>query len=487
MSIAASYKVPGLFLTMVFGVGSTSAADAPRVVAIVGQKGASGTFVADTPTLCLSPDDAAAGAGVGSELHLALVNALTVDPTGTFYAVALTPPSGGVVATQALAFTSGPSSADGTITIVIAGTSFDVFIPTGSTATAAGALVVAAIAALPNLPVVGVNTTGSVAINHKTKGTRGNQIQVSSSGLATGLTIAHLTGNLASGAGSDTLTTAQANMAPTRFHLIAVPHNVLGEIQSWRDHVNACAAPLEGRRQQVVAACIDTLSNAITLATGVNAVRVQVAWHYNGFDTTAQIAASVAARRALDEAIDPATPFAAQFGSIVAKLRPQPVIADRPLNSEIATALNNGLTPIAPLSDGTCAIARSVTSRSQDTTGAPNYAVFDTSKVTAPDFLGDQLNTAWPAFALVNKKLSSDPKFDENPVPGVATADSVKHWIYEQEKTLESAGILENVDTNFPNLVVTIPGTPAGRSVGSIPCDVPEGNYQADLTINQVG
>ena len=36
------------------------------------------------------------------------------------------------------------------------------------------------------------------------------------------------------------------------------------------------AALLEGRRQQVVAATIDTLSNAITLAVAINAPRVQV-------------------------------------------------------------------------------------------------------------------------------------------------------------------------------------------------------------------
>jgi phage tail sheath gpL-like len=251
--------------------------------------------------------------------------------------------------------------------------------------------------------------------------------------------------------------------------------------------VNACAAPLEGRRQQLVAACVDTLANAVTLATGVNAARCQIGWHYNGYDTTGQIAASIAARRSLEESIDPAAPFSANHGSLLGRLRPQPVIADRPLMSEVNTALNGGLTPVLPLADGTCAIARGVTSRSQDTSGAPNYAVFDTAKVTAPDFLADQLQTAWPGFVRVNKKLSTDPRFDESPVPNVATAKSIRAWIFEQEKALENDGVIENVDTNFANTTVVITGSPAGRATGRLPCDVPEGNYQLDLTINQVG
>lgn len=484
MSIPSGYKIPGIFLDIIFGAGPASAGDAPRLVCVVGHLlGGSGTV--DTPVLVPSDADAITIFGQGSEGHLMCRAALTADPACNLYGVPLTPPSGGTQAGSNLVF-SGTASADGTVTLEIAGTTFSVTIPNGTLAAAAAQLVIDAILDLPDLPVTATLSTATVQIKHKSKGTRGNQITANSSGSVTGLTITHVSGRLTSGAGADTLTTAQANMAPRRFHLIAVPHDTSTLIQSWRDHVNAQAAPLEGRRQQVVAATVDTLANAITLATAINAPRVQVVWHYNGYDTTGQIAACVAARRAYLEGSDPAAPMSAQHGTTLPGLRPQPVLADQPLNSEIATALSNGLSPVVPLSDGTCSLARSITSRSQDTTTAPNYAVLDTSKVTVPDFFADTLQANWSGFVLRNPKLAPDPVDGEDPIPGVATPSSIRTWIYELEKQVENE-LLVNVDALLPNLSVTLASSPAGRAVAKIPLDVIEGNYQLDTTVQQVG
>jgi len=487
MTISASNKTPGIYLELVFGVGPVSAADAPRIVCLVGEMLATGTATADTPIAVTSESDAITYFGQGSEIHRMVRAAFAVDASAVLWCTPLTPPAGGTAATSTItAGGGGPSTADGTITITCVGESTSVLIPSGSTLTAAAALVAGAINAMPNWPVTASPAVGVVTITARHKGLRGNLINLASSGTTTGITWTHASGHLTGGLGSDTLTTAQANMATMRFHLIAVAHNVLAELQGWRTHVQTAAGPLVGIRQAVVAASIDTLANSTTLAVGVNESRVQIVWHNAADDLPGEIAAAVAARRAYLESIDPASPMSMQHGTSVPGLHVQPSLANRPTGTQITSALNNGLTPLVASRAGVLYVVRSITSRSQDVNGQPNYAVLDTAKVTVPDYFADQLQVNWPAYVAQNPKLGPDPTDDVAPDPGVATPSSIRQWIYEQEKALEPE-MLSNVDANMPNLVVTIPGSPAGRARATIPLDVVEGLYQLDTTINQIG
>lgn len=486
MTIPSSNKVPGIYLELVFGVGPVSAADAPRVVAVVGNFLSTGTATADTPEAVTSEEDAKTYYGQGSELHRGIRAALRADPSAFLYGVPLTPPSGGTAATSTVTIAGTTASADGTITITCVGESIECTITSGLTPTTAGDALVAAIETMPDWPVSAANASGTVTVSARHKGLRGNQITFATSGTSTGLTWTHASGKLTGGLGSDTLTGAQAIMASQRYHLIAVPHDLSADIQSWRTHVNTAAGPTIGIRQQVVAASVDTLANAETLAISVNTARVQIVWHYNALDLTSEISAAVAARRAYLEGIDPAAPMSMQHGTSVEGLRVQTAIADQPTPTEVNSALNNGLTPIVADQSGIVYVARSITSRSQDTTGVPNYAVLDTAKVTVPDFFADTLQVNWPSFVAANPKLGPDPVGEDLPDPGVATPRSIRSWIYELEKGLEPDMLVE-VDANLPNLIVTIPGSPAGRTTAKIPLDVVEGNYQLDASISQIG
>lgn len=488
MSIPASNKVPGIYLELVFGVGPVSAGDAPRVVAVVGQQLAAAATAAppNVPILVTSEADAVSYGGQGSELHRACRAAFRADPGATLYAVPLTPPSGGTAATSVISSTGSAATAEGTLRITCVGEFIDVTIAVGLTPTTAGDAIVAAIATMPDWPVTAVNASGTVTVSARHKGLRGNQITFSSSGTSTGLTWTHATGALTGGLGSDTLTTAQTYMATSRYHLIAVPHDLAADIQSWRTHVNTAAGPLVGLRQQVVAASVASLATATTLAIAVNAPRVQIVWDYGVEDLTSEIAAAVAARRAYLEGIDAAAPMSAYHGSSVGGLRVQPSLANRPTAVQCNSALNNGLTPLVGDRSGVVYIMRSVTSRSQDVNGVPNYAVLDTAKVTAPDFFADTLQVNWPAFVANNPKIGPDPTDGGPPSPGVATPSGTRQWIYEFQKGLEP-DMFTDVDALLPNLSVVIASSPAGRLTAKIPLNVVEGNYQLDATINQVG
>lgn len=481
MTIAASNKSPGLYLEVLFGVGAASAADAPIDVLLIGHKVTGSSATADTPFAVNSPDEVADACGAGSELHLMAKAAFKANPTVTLYALPLAEPSGGTKATEEIVF-SGTSSADGSVTVQIRGESITVDIPSGTAAADAATLVSDAINDQSDWPVTAAVATATITISAKTKGTRGNNITCGSSGTATGLTITHVAGaTLSSGAGSDTITTALAAIAPHTYDRIALAFDDATTIGTVRTALRTQAGPTIGSRQQAIFGTRDTYANAVALATGRNESRMQCVWHYNADDTPAEVAAAVAAWRANAESIDRAHPFAVQFGDIIPGLRPQRTEADWPTSTEMMNALNNGVTPIQVLADGTCGIHRGVTTRSLDALSNPNYAVLDTSKVTVCDFIADELAVNWPSFAAENRKLASTEDPDEL-VPGVTNLAGVKSWVM---------GILEKWDPEYLDAVdeddvsCTRASSPAGRAQTVIELRPVDGLYQLDTTIRQ--
>lgn len=483
--IPTSQKSPGSYIKVELGVGIASAGDAPRKVLVPGHITSDGAWTANTPVAVFSEEDAIAGAGQGSELHRMVRASLRAYRGVTLFALPLADPSG-TAASGTIGLT-GTATGSGIYVVEVAGERIEVSIASGTTHTAAAEAIRDAINDLPDLPVTATAATGTVTVTAKQSGTRGNSISLRSSGDVAGLTETHASGYLSSGAGTDTLTSALAAIDPERYHLIAVPHDDATKIGEWRDHVESNAGPEEGRRQQVVAATKDTLENATTLATGINAARVQVVWHYNADDIPSEVAAAVAAARAELEGADPSAPMSQVHGTQVAGLRPQPATADRPTQTELSSALDNGLTPISLDNAGRAYIHRSITSRSQDTSGNPNYAVLDTAKVTVSDFLADQLEIWWAGFVQTNPKIAPDDPDGDPPPPGVATPTTIKDGIYAELKALEAAGMLTSVDEQLPNLVVELAGSPDGRVNALIPADVIEGAYQLAAAVQQVG
>ena len=481
MAIAASNKSPGIFIEVQHGVGPVSAADAPIDVLVIGHQLGSATATANVAFAANSADDVASVCGAGSEIHLMAKAAFKANPTVTLWVLPLAENGSGTAATRTIVF-SGTASADGTVSVLIRGETIEVFIPSGTVAADAAALVETAIEDQTDWPVVASVSTATVTITAKTKGTRGNNITCGSSGTVAGLTITHMAGDhLTGGAGADTITTALANITPSVYDRIALAFDDATTIGTVRTFLLSQAGPTVGIRQQAVFGSADTYANVVTLATGRNAARMQCAWHYNADDTPAEVAAAVAAWRANAESIDRAHPFAVQFGDVIPGLRPQRSEADWPMGTEMMNALNNGVTPLQVLADGTVGIHRGVTTRSLDALSNPNYAVLDTSEVTVPDFIADELAVNWPSFAAENRKLASTEDPDEL-VPGVTNLAGIKSW---------DLGILERWNPEYldgvseDDVTVTRATSPAGRAVSVIEVHVVKGLYQHDVTVRQ--
>lgn len=138
------------------------------------------TYTANTPVRVYSPDQVGKLAGFGSAVHRAAKGVFTGNGYTTQVWAAIQAESAApsaVAATGTLAITH-TATETGTLAVYIDGTYYPISVTADSTVDTIGAAIVAALAADPDCPVAGVNTTGSVALTAKNRGTMGNEISI---------------------------------------------------------------------------------------------------------------------------------------------------------------------------------------------------------------------------------------------------------------------------------------------------------------------
>ncbi|GAG09333.1 unnamed protein product, partial [marine sediment metagenome] len=252
-------------------------------------------------------------------------------------------------------------------------------------------------------PVTAGDAAGTTTVTAKLDGPRGNYIPVRCTSLAAGLAVAEpATGYLTGGATSDDPANALAVLAPVRYHYVVPPYEDATNLADYKAHCVDNAEPLQGRRQQWVGSSIDTLANTTTLATTLNASRGQIAWEENGDTLPSEMNAALAAYRALKDGTSVSWNY---DGDVLKGVVAQNDTADYPTGAALASALNNGITPLQSQADGTVKIVRSITSRSQDAAGNPSYNVLDTSKVTVPDGLADEIQAEFAGERWRNRNI----------------------------------------------------------------------------------
>jgi len=493
--VDTSNKLPGSFLKVSLGVGSQSAAAAARRILVIGNKTSAGSKAAASITQTLSTDDAITYFGQGSELHRMIRNLLRAYPGANLYA-GVVAESGGTAASTTIVFSGGPATAAGTVEVYVCGERVVASFAIGDTATTVASAVSAAINNNPDLPVTASPSTGTVTVTAKHKGPRGNRIRVydvitSGSGLTHTVTDAYL----ASGATSDSPANVLDAAASQRWHVIVSAYDDSTNLGLVKTHLATYSAPEEGKRGVQVFASADTLGNATTLAQAINDARARCLWHYNSDVPPGELAASWAGSYVRGLSTDAAFNF---DGAAVLAAIAQRTLGDQPIKSELASALNNGISPVRVLADGsTCVLARAITTKCLDSGAHPDYRVLDVHKVDVPDAVADQLESDFADFVANNPKLANDTETGIMPPPGVATPSTIKDWAYGITKRFDaedaegSAGALgrylTNVEANGLDIVAEIDGTAAGRANVSIPLDVVELFHQGAIDVRQIG
>ena len=526
--LSASTKTPAVYLNVILGGPGTSAGAAPETILLVGNilesaisaaapviSVAAGFMALATPTFCASVGDAITLCGQGSELHRMARAVFAQYPAASLY-LAANAESAGATATADLTFAT-TSTAAFSVRLLLCDQAIEVPVSIGDTPTVIATAVATAVNDAADLPYYAQFAAGVVTFTAKMAGLRGNSLIVDayfvlgtvssritgsstpSPGTTTGqwTTIGAPIGTefpLDGGTTADSIANVITAIASQRYNRIVVASNDGTNLTALVTHLDALAGVTVGLRQQGVAATIDSLANATTLATGRNASRLQIGFHYASKVPGPEVAAVLAAARlAGDGSVggslvgESADPAANLDGCQLATILAQYAALDQPTATEVESALNNGLAVLVPSTarPGFCALARSVTSRSQ-ANNVPNFAVIDTEFVTACDYVADDLQ-GYLATTYAGFKLGADSANGNPPLsPRVTTPSLVRAVILDRLSAYEARSILRDVTANLPLLVVEADPVVSGRLNCEIPCEPVSGLHIIAGNVRQI-
>lgn len=489
---------PGFVSQVLYGAAGLSAATATLKVLIVANKTSAGDAAAGDVVQVFSEGDANARAGVGSEAARMAYAALQVPGVSVYLAFVADPAGTAATMTITIANTAG---SDGEFRYWINGRKIVARITSGLSATLGGDAVRDAINADTKLPCTAANSSGTVTLTMKQTGPRGNDFivrqditgkpttQTSTLG-GTGSAVSGLGQKFGSGATADDLTTIATNTFPGWYARVALAARDATQLGVWETSMDSKAGPFEQRPQHTVCAVNGSLGAAQSLSqTTLNNQRFQLLWMLNGETDPAELAAFVAALRAVTEQADPNASYS---GNAILGAAPHTRDVDSPQRSTRVAALKTGVTPIRT-ENGAAVIDRSITTRCLDGTN-PDYRTLDTGTAYVPDFVRYAGSLAWFDFRKLNPNVADDPAPEEKPRPaGFATPTTTTALFYQLLKSMEglegiplypglARPILIDVDKNKP---ASRYDRAAKRIMAAVPCVPAPHHEQIGVTVLQ--
>lgn len=248
-------------------------------------------------------------------------------------------------------------TASGSLTVTIAGRVFTVGFTTDDTTTTIAAAIAAEIGKDDALPATASSSLGVVTIEASVAGTIGDEIRFRSAISGTSDLAAADAANSQAGTLDGDFEPALLNAENDRYQLIVCPEVSATEWGLFETHIDDVSNATNQKPGMVIAGFTGTESDASTFADEDN-YRSQVVFQEQCEWPCWELAAAFAAIRAktvdhgvgLDDIEIPGLP---------------PVFDTTKWNTttELNAALNDGLTPIKSLRDGTCQIVRSINTR----------------------------------------------------------------------------------------------------------------------------
>ena len=420
---------------------------------LVGQKTASGTIDALTPTRISSAQQAANYFGDGSHLHLQAQAWFNQTETVELWAAAFDDPGASVAATGDITFT-GPATASGTLYLYIAGQVVQVGVTSGDSATAIALATVNAITAKTSLAVTAaVNGVDDfvVDITAKNKGTVGNQIDIrfnyyegESLPAGVGQTITLMTG----GTGTPDFSTLFAVLGDTDYNIWAIAYNDASVLATIEAELEDRSGPTRQIDTMVFTALDDTFANLGTFGNARNSEYVSIMGKYKAPNPSFEWGAAIAAIVSLHGQIDPARPFQTlKLSNLLS-----PAETDKFTNSERNLLLFDGIATHQVAPDGDVLIERLITTYQQNGVGADDISYLDVNTLLTLSQLRYQFRNRF-LLKFPRHKLANDgTRFGSGQAiitPKVARAECIaifREW--------EDSGLVENFDQFKADLVV---------------------------------
>ena len=346
---------------------------------IIGQITSTGAAAANVPIISQGAADAITQGGNGSQLALMTAAYLQNDSFGEVWYLPLADAVGAVAAAGSIDFTASPTFA-GVLSLYIAGQLVAFPVTAAETAASIATGLVAAINAIPSLPVtaaVDAVTTSQVDLTAKNKGLAGNDIDIrvnyrgAAAGEVTPVGLTYTIVPMTAGATNPTLTTALANLQEMPFDFIVCPYTDATSLAA----LTALLNDQTGRwswATQVYGHCFTALRGTFsalgTAGTALNDQHTSMMGFYDSPTPNWQWAAAFAGAAAVSLRADPGLPL--QTLALAGVLAPP--LQSRFNLSERNTLLFDGISTFTVAQDGTVAIENAITTYQRNGFGQPD-------------------------------------------------------------------------------------------------------------------
>ena len=338
-----------------------------------------GAATPSVPVICGGVAQAAQLAGSGSMLHLMAIAYFLNDPFGEVWLLPLADAGGSTAATGSLAFTH-VATANGTLSLYIAGMLVTLPVLTTQTVNNLATALAAAVNAVPNLPVsAAVDGTNAFQVNFTAlnAGPGGNDIdlRLNYGGVRNGeSTPAGLTTTftaMSGGATPPSLTTGLANAGDKAYDFIVLPYTDSTSLNGLQAFLNDSTGRWSWQSRiygHVFAAYRGTYGALTTFGSGRNDQHASIMGFYDSPTPSWVWAAAVAGAAAVS--LRNFAPQPLQTLAIAGVLAP-PLASRFPL-PERNTLLYDGISTFTVADDGTVAIERLITTYQFNPYGQPD-------------------------------------------------------------------------------------------------------------------
>lgn len=452
--LPANVRVP-LFYAEVDNSQANSGQVSQRAL-IIGQITAAGTAVPGIPVVSQGVADAAAIGGAGSMLHLMVQAYRRNDMFGELWCLPIADAAGATAAAGTVTFTA-PASANGTLTLYVAGTPVAMPVLPTQTITQLATALAAAINATPGLPVSAAAAAGVVTLTALNKGPCGNDVDLrlnyqgtrGGESMPAGLaaTIVQMTG----GATAPALAAALANLGDTSFDFIACPYTDAASLGAIAGLLNDTSGRWSWSSQlygHAFAAARGTVGTLTTLGVSRNDQHTSIIGYNDSPTPSWQWAAALTGAVAASVRSDPALPLqTVRLEGVLA-----PPLASRFQLSDRNTLLYDGISTFTAGDDGSVAIENLITTYQKNGAGSPDDSYLQVETLFTLAYVLRALKS------VVTSKYARVKLADNSTriagAPNVVTPNMIRADIIAAYRTLEANGIVQNGDAFKDALIV---------------------------------
>lgn len=498
--LGSSFLVPGLdYVEVNYGVGDASGANKVHRVIFLACKSGSGSasvetlYGPDTIVPMSSEADAMALFGAGSPAHIAVRRFMQINQTTPCYVMC--PSSTGSAATGTPAV-SGTASAPGYLRFWKDANEFvDVSFATGDGYAAIATNLASAINGRDYWPfTASAAASGTVTLTAKVTGANGNQHRYMCKvfGSSTGITVTPSTSTaLSSGSGSVDYTNVLAAIAEEEFYYIVPENSDQTTLALIKTQIATQALPINGRRQRLMAASVDSLANTITIANALNHARCEMLHLYQSDWTPIEMLGHWAANVTLQEEKLGSAGIAVNmslYGQTPQSeglfFIPAPLSKAVPTVTNQNSAITAGISPVVPKRGGRTIVADRVTTRSLNGSN-PDRRIAETGKVLICDRFTDDLMAKFVA-QFSHGIISADLDEDAQVPPGIVQPRQIKAAISQLVVRYKDLGLLKEVSRIISGMVVSPSIANPTRMGVIVPLFCADSLKQMTTMVNQV-